>query len=514
MRFQPQAQRRTGPPPQYRGPERPAAAPTLDYPKPDPNGTIMAVIGLAITAMLLGGERASDIGRVTSIGALISVGISIFMDARTGGLKNLIRADIMAILAFYFLTLFEFLFPQPDFNVMLARASTIPASLGVLLGFASLLVGRHLVKVKKQPFEDTMTREIPASWIIAMYWSCVLIAYAHMLLAVNFDIQKMVFYFMEPRFTQPWGRGRLGDWKALFVELGMLLYLIPPLGGIIFARRHRYGTFTLVTVAVALLFTFFYAFSSGTRNIFASYLVTFVIGYAFAAPFMKRSGLILLTGISGVVLVLGAQTMLLFRTDGLNNYLNGGYVAPEEKRSYFVDYNLWAIGKLMEAFPKHRDYLGWEIPVQALIRPIPRAIWKGKPEGLSYSIEEAVGAEGMTVASSFVGEAYMSGGFIVIALVGLTLGAFTGWWSSLWSSKNSELGILIYASGFFAAVISMRSLFVLTTALLPTVAALVVGTWAVRTLAKKAGALIARIKQQRASDFGRPTRPAPRPPAR
>ena len=120
----------------------------------------------------------------------------------------------------------------------------------------------------------------------------------------------------------------------------------------------------------------------------------------------------------------------------------------------------------------------------------------------------------MTVASSFVGEAYMSGGFIAIALTGLALGVFTGWWSALLSPRNSELGILIYASGFFAAVISMRSIFVVTTALLPTVAALVIGTYAARLLATKARQLLAQMKHQRASTFGRPTRPGPRPPAR
>jgi oligosaccharide repeat unit polymerase len=514
MKFRPPNHRQAVPPTQYGGPSRPVPPPALDYPRPDTTGTITALLGLLLTALFLGGEKASDVGRAASFGALASVSLSLSFDLRAGGLKNLIRADVMAILAFYFLTLFEFLFPQPDFDMMLARDSAYSASLGVLLGFAGLLVGRHLVRVHRQPFAETMTREIPAAWIIAIYWTCVLVAYAHMLIAVNFDIAEMVHYFMEPRFAQPWGRGRLGDWKALFVELGMLLYLIPPLGGIIFARRNRYGAFTLVTVAVALLFTFFYAFSSGTRNVFASYLVTFLIGYAFAAPFIKRTALIAVAGTTAVVFVVASHFMLQFRSDGLNNYLDGGYVAPAEERSYFVDYNLWAIGKLMETFPKTRDYLGWEIPYQALVRPIPRALWKGKPEGLSFSIEEATGAEGMTVASSFVGEAYMSGGFLAIALAGLALGFSTGWWSSLASPRNSELGILIYASGFFAAVISMRSLFVLTTALLPTVAALVIGTYAARLLARKAQELLARLKQQRASNYGRPARPGPRPPAR
>jgi hypothetical protein len=179
--------------------------------------------------------------------------------------------------------------------------------------------------------------------------------------------------------------------------------------------------------------------------------------------------------------------MLQFRSVGFKNFLTGNYEHHESKEQImFVDYNLYAIGKLVEVFPKYQAYLGMEVPYLALIRPIPRAVWPGKPEGLSASIEEALGMEGLTIAASFAGEAYMAGGTLAVFLIALFFGAITGWWSYLSSSRNSELGILIYASGFFAAVISMRSLFVFTTALMPTVAAIIIGTYAVRKLAAKA----------------------------
>jgi hypothetical protein len=88
-----------------------------------------------------------------------------------------------------------------------------------------------------------------------------------------------------------------------------------------------------------------------------------------------------------------------------------------------------------------------------------------------------LGVEGLTIAASFVGEAFMAGGLLAVFGTGLLFGGLAGWWSYLVSPRNSELGILIYASGFFATVISMRSLFVFTTALLPTVAALVISTY-------------------------------------
>jgi hypothetical protein len=510
----PRPKHRNTAPPRRIGPVQ-VVPDATEHPQPVLNGTFAALIGLTLTALLANGDTPSILARASSIGALASIGLSIAFDVRLGGLRNLIRADLMAIIAFYFLTLFEFLFPQPNFDAMIDVATTREAILCVDLGFLGLFLGRHFIRPKRQPFSQTLTREIPPSWIVTIFWGCCFVGYMHMLIAVNFNVVEMVSWFMDPRFTQPWQRGRLGDWKALLVELGLFIYLIPPLAGIMIARRNRYGAISLLLACAALLFTFFYGFTSGTRNIFASYLVTFLIAYSFALPFARQKELIALCVGSALLMVFATYFMLQFRNIGFRNYLEGTYEAPDTKEhTLFIDYNLYAICRLVEVFPNKRPYLGLEIPYQALIRPIPRAIWKGKPEGLSSSIEDALGVEGVTISASFVGEAYMSGGIIVVLIVGLVFGALTGWWSFLASPRNSELGILIYASGFFATVISMRSLFVFTTALLPTVAALIIGTYAVRMLASQAQRLLSQATLRTAQARRLPVPPRPNPPRR
>lgn len=468
-------------------------------------GTIGALFGLLVTAFTLSGGHSSSLARYAAIGTGISLAASVLIDLR-GGARNLIRADVMAIAAFYFLTFFEFLFPQEMFDQMLEPAATRTGVHTVLIGFAGLLIGRHLLRPKQRPLVRILQHEVPPGWLIAILWVSCFIGYAHMALAVNFDLVDMVLWMMEPRFSQPWTRGRFGDWKALIVELGLFIYLLPPLAGIALARRNRFSFLQLAGVVAVLALTLFYGFTSGTRNVFASYLVTFIIGYAFALPQDRWKELVVLSAGGMILLMVATVMMLRFRNIGFNNWLAG---SERESRvsvenSVFVDYNLCVIGRLTEVFPSHAAYLGWQVPYLALIRPIPRAVWPGKPEGLTASIENAVGANvGVSVAASFAGEAYMAGGWFAVFVAGLFFGGLNGWWSHLASPRNSELGILIYSSGFFAAVISMRSLFVFTTALLPTVAALVVTTMALRHIAARTRLWLTRAART-------PRRPPPR----
>ncbi len=439
---------------------------------------------------MLQGQVPSTVAQVGAIGAALSIASTLFADARHG-VRTLVRADVMAILALYFLTLFEFLFPQHTFDTLTDVATAKQGVIACLAGFAGLIIGRHVIaKPQAHPFPRLFTQEVANGWILLIFWGAFVGGFLHMLMAVDFDVVAMVEYFMGPRFSQPWSRPKFGDWKALLHELGMVLYLVPPVAGIVMARRRGYGTLALLSVGAGLLFTLFYGFAGGTRNVFAAYLLTFLIGYAFAAGLEKKRELLSVTVAVAVLLLVSTFAMLHFRTVGLASFIQGDGELPdtEARSTLYVDYSLYAICNLITVFPDRYAFLGLEIPYQALIRPIPRALWKGKPEGLSISIEDALGVEGLTIAASFIGEAYMSGGLLAVLLTGLFFGGVTSWWDFLAAERNSQLGILVYASGFFAAVISMRSLFVFSTAILPTLAAIVLGSLIVRLTTKTAEA--------------------------
>lgn len=448
--------------------------------KTPPSGaaTFWFLLALIVTLLTIGGRTAEEVAFHGAVGVTVGLALAVGIEVWRGW-RNIFRADILALCALHFLSMFEFLFPQPRINELVSPEATMTGVYLVIIGFASILIGRHIPLPTSHRLKRLTHRPVPTDTLIRLFWICVAIGYFYMLYMVSFNPVRFFNEMFDPRFGRPWSRGKFGGWNALLYELNRLIYLVPPLAGVIVARKERYSARQIAAVVFVLAFTLFYGFSSGTRNLFGTYLMTALVGYAFALPSRsyKKAALALTSGVG----LMGAATKLMvaFREKGLGHYLatdssGGEYM---EGRAIFVDYNLQIISKLAQKFPEQYDFLGFEIPYNALVRPIPRALWPGKPEGLSVSIEQAMGVEGMTLATTFIGEAYMSGGVVAIVLFGLFFGMFARWWNAYGGDRSSELGIVIYAAGIFTLAITMRSTLVFTESILSAIAAIVIGQY-------------------------------------
>jgi oligosaccharide repeat unit polymerase len=315
-----------------------------------------------------------------------------------------------------------------------------------------------------------------------------LLGYLHIFLAVNFDLFEAVREMSLPRFSQSWARGRYGNIRDLLYEVGALIYLIPPIAGLMYARSKDYNFIQKTVVTVVLLFTLYFGFASGTRNILATYVITFLGAYFLNKPKLKLSHLLYRGVPILALLMVGMSYMLEFREGGLGNY------SFEERSpgSLYIDRNLVIISRLTELFPNMYEYLGFEIAYQGLVHPIPRALWPGKPEGLSVSIEAILGADqnSVTFASTFVGEAYISGGFAAVFVAGLLLGAGAELWNRVGRNVNSPFALLLYASGFLCAALTMRSIAWMSVTALPTLALWIYGRlWRKRSLPRRPSAI-------------------------
>ncbi len=393
----------------------------------------------------------------------------LLLEAR-GGVRNLVRVDLFMFISLYLLTFLEFLFPQ-ELATQVRSDNARTAVAAVLLTFVGIALGRHIFPLNRRQVPMAAISVSPTTTFYLLI-GCAFLGHLYMLLAVNFDIFEMLRQMQRPRFTQPWSRGRFGSLSTLLNELSLLVYLLPPLAGAIFAQAKRYPSSQKIVAAFLLCFVFYYAFVSGTRNLFLIHVATSATAYAILLPkFTIRTAL----KIGVPVLLISAfalQAMLAVRTLGATNL--SAIFERSEKQAVFVDMNLVNIAQITDVIPRIAPYLGFEVLWIALVRPIPRALWPGKPEGLSFSVNDAVRVgDHMTVSASFPGELWMAGGFLAIALGSLAAGAFAGYWDRFGARASSSLQLTAYAIGFFPAGLMMRSFMSSAPAFLPLIALLV-----------------------------------------
>jgi len=113
---------------------------------------------------------------------------------------------------------------------------------------------------------------------------------------------------------------------------------------------------------------------------------------------------------------------------------------------------------------------------QVLTKWVPRALWPDKPVEWTNSVENVLATGGgYTLALSYVGEAYLIAGWPSLIIVSLLLGIGAGAWNRVGQEARTNLDLIYYASGFFAATLGMRSIQFITIAMVPTVALYVFG---------------------------------------
>lgn len=434
--------------------------------------TLILVAGLAVTWLALPSEDAESLFRTAAIGVGIALVLSTAMEALQG-VRALIRTDNLMLWVLYGLTLLEFHFPQPDVNAAVSVEAATRGATAVLLGFFGMSVGRHLVS---QTVSSSAPIDLKPAHLFGLFVIAFVLGYLHIFLAVSFNPVEMIEQMLRPRFSQSWGRGKYGNIYSLFYELSLLIYLLPPIAGMIFGQASRFSAAQKLFVVLVLALTIFYAFTSGTRNILGTYIISMFGAYVLSKPNLKLKQ-VLMVGVPLAGLLLFASTLMLeFRSAG-----SVTAIGSEERRfnTLYIDHNIVNISNLTNIFPDAVAYLGFEIPYQAIIKPIPRALWSGKPEGLSTSIEAALGMnDGVTTLScTFVGEAYMAAGLLGVLVAGLAFGAAAGAWNRIGRQSGSSFFQILYASGFLCAAMAMRSLITMVPYMLPSLAFWLLGKY-------------------------------------
>lgn len=271
----------------------------------------------------------------------------------------------------------------------------------------------------------------------------------------NFDPWVMYNGLIAPRWSAPWGRGQLGGWDSFLDHLAYFGYLLPTLTVLMVRKTGWRDRRVLTSIFLSLVIITFLAQGGGRRIIgviIGSAIICWVLQQR-SFNFIKVVGLTLSCGLLLVVM----QLMLEYRNEGLQAELRGE--SKELQYEYLhVDDNFLRLTQIIEIVPAEHPYIYEKQILFILIRPIPRVFWPGKPVDPGFDLPAILGAQGVSLSSSAIGEFYLSGGMYGIFGGGFFYGLLAHMVSLLLLRLHGRSGVLVYSLSTLTLFAGMRSL--------------------------------------------------------
>jgi len=171
-----------------------------------------------------------------------------------------------------------------------------------------------------------------------------------------------------------------------------------------------------------------------------------------------RNAVVILTSIVAIVYVL--EVMLEYRKVGLSEFVEAGPTEVQFNRLH-VDDNFYRLAQVVQIVPEEHPYVYHKQVVYALVRPVPRVFWQGKPTNPGFDIAQFTGVRDVSLSTSVIAEWYLIGGFIVVFLGGWLYGQLARMGNRLLASADQIAPRLLYslfAMMLFAGLRSMIEL--------------------------------------------------------
>lgn len=301
-----------------------------------------------------------------------------------------------------------------------------------------------LQEVAARPLDaPTIRRIIPVCFLLGMF------DYAF---SVDFDIPLMFSYLGESRWMAPWNRGQLGGWESFVDQMPYFGYVLPSLTALLIVKRGILRLESLLAVAATGMMLLFLSQGGGRR------IIGVTVGAAIIVWVQAQPGM----HIKKLVLSLVAVLALLWTMQFMLNIRNGGYDSFIRNGAEFdylhVDDNFLRLAQTIEFIPSEHDYVYTKQVVFALIRPVPRILWPGKPIDPGFDLPSMVGLKGVSLSNSIIGEWYIGYGWLA-----LMFGAWLHGRLAVWANQLREYGRrahnpIVFALAIMILVCGMRSM--------------------------------------------------------
>jgi oligosaccharide repeat unit polymerase len=303
---------------------------------------------------------------------------------------------------------------------------------------------RGLVEVASRPLDvRTLRRLIQVCLVLGM------MNYAY---AVSFNLPEMFDYIGENRWAAPWGRGQLGGWGSFIDQMPYFGYVIPSLTALLIVKRGLFKLDSLMAVAASGLMLLFLS-QGGGRRIIGVTVGAALIVWVQAQPGMPIKKL-LVSLVMLTVTLWAMQFMLNIRTAGYQSFVEDG----SQYDYLHIDDNFLRLSQTMEFVPDKVDYVYEKQVVFALIRPIPRVFWPGKPVDPGFDLPALLGLQGVSLSNSIIGEWYISYGWFSLIFGGWLHGRLASWANQLRDFGRTVQNPVVYALAIMILVSGMRSM--------------------------------------------------------
>jgi oligosaccharide repeat unit polymerase len=374
--------------------------------------------------------------------------------------KALLRAEHLLVVAPIYWLLLDLLqgaYSMDDISV----DEIEEAFIGICIFVCCVWIGSMARPWRLPQFiKDTVSKDLPSSIYFYLAVASFLLGISRFAVATDFNLIAMFQSIGSGRWDAPWARGQLGGWDSFLDHLQYFGYLTAVLTVVVGRRIGWLNWRTIVSALMSVVMALFLV-QSGSRRVIGVVVGMALIFWILVQDRGLKVKHAVAIALTVIALLFAMQFMLQYRNVGLTVALSEPAVeqqALSPNEYLHVDDNFYRLCQVIQLIPDPHPYVYHGYLVYALVRPIPRVLWPGKPVDAGFDLTRAVGDREVSYSCSVIGELYMSLGLLGIALGGWLYGRLAALVNGVLSQSTAVGGVVIYSIGAMALFSGMRSM--------------------------------------------------------
>jgi hypothetical protein len=336
--------------------------------------------------------------------------------------------------------------------------------LGTAIFAVGMWLGSSLPQASERRTSVSLGSEFPPRAIFQLGVVVFLGGMLKPMLACSFNPVCLGEGFFMPWREVPWHSFRLSDsgfgFNTILKYLGFLGFLSLPLAAVMhhLERRNSQRVTILWCFGVVMLLLLI---QEGSRRIVGLTVASTALVSILLKPRVSFRRLARL-GVVAVGLLVLLEMMVSWRDVGIGAALASGEAIGDASHGILkVDKNFYYLAHAMTVVPEPHPYRTVDGLLWAIGGPIPRSVWPSKPASRGIDLVSIIGDRkqpGFSWSCSAVGDLYLMGGMLAIALGGLMFGLLARACNGFLFMPPTVRSRLFYGFGVMALFVGLRNI--------------------------------------------------------